>query len=62
MNNLDQIIRSRRAIYPKQFENGDISKNTLLNILGNGNMAPSHRLTLTMDIQNFSILIKNKVR
>ena len=45
MNNLDQIIRSRRAIYPKQFENGDISKNTLLNILDNGNMAPSHRLT-----------------
>ena len=42
MNNLDQIIRSRRAIYPKQFENGDISKNTLLNILDNGNMAPSH--------------------
>lgn len=45
MNNLDQIIRSRRAIYPKQFIGGDISKDILLNILENGNMAPTHRLT-----------------
>ena len=45
MNNLNQIIRSRRAIYPKQFISGDISKDILLNILENGNMAPTHRLT-----------------
>ena len=45
MRIIDEIINTRRAIYPKQFSGEKISKKIILNILENGNMAPSHKLT-----------------
>ena len=45
MKIIDDIINTRRTIYPKQFTGEKISKKTILNILENGNMAPSHKLT-----------------
>tara|TARA_B100000945_G_C20317766_1_gene566059 strand:+ start:49 stop:624 length:576 start_codon:yes stop_codon:yes gene_type:complete len=42
---IDLIIQSRRAIYPKQFTGEKLSKNIIKRILENGNMAPSHKLT-----------------
>ena len=43
--NITKIIQSRRAIYPSQFENGDINKDQIYKILENANTAPSHKLT-----------------
>ncbi len=42
---VSNIIKIRRAIYPNQYKKGKIKKTTIEEILKNGNLAPSHRLT-----------------
>jgi len=39
------LIKNRRAIYPQQFGDTDISENDIKEILQNANHAPSHKLT-----------------
>lgn len=38
-------IRNRRSVYPKQFEGGEVSRETILEILENANYAPNHKRT-----------------
>lgn len=42
---IDQIIRRRRAIFPGQYIEKEISKEDLMSILENANWAPTHRKT-----------------
>ena len=42
---INKLIESRRAVYPNQFEKGDISSSTILQLLKNANMAPTHKMT-----------------
>jgi len=42
---IDRIINNRRAVYPNQFQVGDISENTIKLLLQNANMAPTHKMT-----------------
>ncbi len=43
--NITSIIRSRKSIYPKDFNGQKIRKKIILEILKNANTAPSHKLT-----------------
>ena len=43
--NISELIKKRRAIYPSQYKEDDISENDIREILENANYAPSHRLT-----------------
>ena len=42
---VSESIKKRRAIYPSQYKEEDISENDIKEILENANHAPSHRLT-----------------
>ncbi|WP_103865839.1 nitroreductase [Aquimarina sp. I32.4] len=42
---IDQIIRNRRSIFPKQYNEKPVSKTIIKKILENANWAPTHRLT-----------------
>tara|TARA_B100000795_G_scaffold250490_1_gene218719 strand:+ start:9823 stop:10389 length:567 start_codon:yes stop_codon:yes gene_type:complete len=42
---INRIINSRRAVYPNQFERGNISEDTIKELLQNANMAPTHKMT-----------------
>lgn len=42
---LNRLIRSRRAIFPKNYNDRPIPEETILEILENANWAPTHRLT-----------------
>ena len=42
---IDKIIHQRRAVYPKYYSDETISKKTILQILENANMAPTHKYT-----------------
>jgi len=42
---IDQIIRNRRAIFPAQYIDKEISKEDLMEILENANWAPTHKKT-----------------
>ena len=59
--NITKIIQSRRAIYPSQFENGDINKDQIYKILENANTAPSHKLTQPWFFKVFKTEHKNKL-
>lgn len=59
--NITKIIQSRRAIYPSQFENGDINKDQIHKILENANTAPSHKLTQPWFFKVFKTEHKNKL-
>ena len=43
--NINEIIKTRRAIYPSQYEKGEIKKSFLKTLLKNANSAPTHRMT-----------------
>jgi len=46
MQEIDIIIRNRRAVFPDMYEDGkEISNDIILNILENANWAPNHKLT-----------------
>ena len=42
---IDKVIHQRRAVYPKHYSDETISKKTILQILENANMAPTHKYT-----------------
>ena len=42
---IDKIINQRRAVFPKHYSDENISKKTILQILENANMAPTHKYT-----------------
>ena len=42
---IDKIIHQRRAVFPKHYSDENISKKTILQILENANMAPTHKYT-----------------
>ena len=42
---ISEIIRKRRAIYPSQFESGNIDDSIIKLLLENANTAPTHKLT-----------------
>jgi len=58
--NISNIIRSRKSVYPKDFNGKKISKNIVLEILKNANTAPSHKLTQPWFYKVFSG--KSKIR
>ena len=39
--NINEIIKTRRAIYPSQYEKGEIKKSFLKTLLKNANSAPT---------------------
>ena len=43
--NINDIIKTRRAIYPSQYDKGEVKKSFIKLLLENANTAPSHRLT-----------------
>ena len=43
--NINEIIKTRRTIYPSQYEKGEIKKSFLKTLLENANSAPTHRMT-----------------
>ena len=57
---ISNIIRSRKSVYPKDFNGKKISKNIVLQILKNANTAPSHKLTQPWFYKVFSG--KSKIR
>tara|TARA_B100000965_G_C19574110_1_gene750512 strand:+ start:1245 stop:1802 length:558 start_codon:yes stop_codon:yes gene_type:complete len=42
---ISNIIRARKSVYPRDFNGKSINKKTVLEILKNANTAPSHKLT-----------------
>ena len=42
---INKLIAFRRAVYPSQFNKGEIDKATLDQLLENANMAPTHKMT-----------------
>jgi len=58
---ISKIIQTRRAIYPSQFEKGDIDQNLINNILENANTAPTHRLTQPWFFKVYKGKNKNKL-
>ena len=51
---IDNIIRLRRAVYPKSYSDEKILKQTIIEILENANMAPTHKLTQPWIFRIFS--------
>ncbi len=45
INDLTQLIKSRRSIFPAMYNDRAIDRETILTILENGNWAPNHRKT-----------------
>ncbi|GAB4229422.1 MAG: hypothetical protein Tsb0034_01000 [Ekhidna sp.] len=45
VSNINQLIRARRSVYPKQFTDQPISNEIIHELLVNANHAPTHRLT-----------------
>ena len=43
--NITNIIRKRRAVYPNQYDGGEIKDSFIKVLLDNANTAPSHKLT-----------------
>ena len=43
--NINKLIAIRRAVYPTQYNKGEIDKETLEQLLENANMAPTHKMT-----------------
>jgi len=44
-NNLAQLIKNRRSIFPKTYTGEQISDEIIMEILENANWAPSHKIT-----------------
>ena len=42
---INELIRSRRSVFPKMYNDRPIDKNIIKEILFNANTAPSHKLT-----------------
>jgi len=53
-NRVSEIIKSRKSIFPAQFNGEEIEKKTILELLKNANTAPSHKLTQPWFFKVFS--------
>jgi len=42
---INSIIRNRRSVYPNDYTGGEISRETILELLENANRAPNHKRT-----------------
>lgn len=42
---INRIIKTRRAVYPSQFDQGDLNEGVIKELLQNANMAPTHKMT-----------------
>lgn len=51
---VNQLLRKRRAIFPKSYINKPISKEIIQEVLENANWAPTHRLTQPWRFKVFS--------
>ena len=59
--NINEIIKKRRAIYPSQYEKGEIKKSFLKTLLKNANSAPTHRMTQPWFFKVYRGLSKDKL-
>ena len=59
--NINDIIKTRRAIYPSQYEKGEVKKSFIKLLLENANTAPSHRLTQPWFFKVYRGLSKDKL-
>tara|TARA_B100000524_G_scaffold158305_1_gene80280 strand:+ start:768 stop:1334 length:567 start_codon:yes stop_codon:yes gene_type:complete len=55
---INKLIAVRRAVYPSQFNMGEIDKDALKQLLENANMAPTHKMTQPW----FFKIYKNKAK
>jgi nitroreductase len=53
-NNINDLIRNRRSVYPNQFNGKTISNEVIKEILFNANTAPTHRMTQPWFFKVFS--------
>ena len=56
--NISKIIKTRRAVYPIQFNDGDIDKESINTILENANTAPTHRMTQPWFFKYIKVIVK----
>lgn len=54
MSNINDIIRARKSVYPPKFLDKEIPKDILMELLENGNHAPTHKLTEPWRFKIFS--------
>ena len=59
--NINEIIKTRRTIYPSQYEKGEIKKSFLKTLLKNANSAPTHRMTQPWFFKVYRGLSKDKL-
>lgn len=57
MSQINQIIRARKSVYPRQYIDKPIPKNIIEELLENANHAPTHRLT---EPWRFKVFIDDK--
>ena len=58
---ISKIIKSRKSIYPKDFNKKQIDKKTIIEILENANHAPTHKMTQPWFFKVFSGKSKQKL-
>ena len=59
--NISKYIKSRKTVYPIEFNGDIINDDVVMNILRNTNYAPSHKLTQPWIFKVFSSKSKNKL-
>ena len=58
---ITEIIKSRKSIYPHQFNGKIISKEVIIQLIENANYAPSHKMTQPWRFKIFLESAKNKL-
>ena len=58
---ISEIIKSRKSIYPHQFNGEIISKEVIIQLIKNANYAPSHKMTQPWRFKIFLDNAKNKL-
>tara|TARA_B100000902_G_scaffold208214_1_gene198235 strand:+ start:4428 stop:5012 length:585 start_codon:yes stop_codon:yes gene_type:complete len=58
---ISEIIRSRKSIYPREFNGQQIPDEIIMEILSNANYAPTHKMTQPWLFKIFSDLSKSKL-
>ena len=58
---ISQLIKSRKSIYPNEFNGSEIDKEVIIELLQNANHAPTHKLTQPWIFKIFSSNAKIKL-
>ena len=58
---ISQLIKSRKSIYPNEFNGSEIDKEVIIELLQNANHAPTHKLTQPWVFKIFSSNSKTKL-